>query len=354
MSEEARFSAQELARRIASMAMSEAYYSFNNRGYFMRQTGGSVNLLNVIVNTSEISINNNAAPDFRALYTFICVFDTVTVDDHRRLSELQARTRELGVIADIVAVDAGLGIYENLAGGKMTDRNLENVIKKSFTIDAAVRTEPVRTAAPARSVNYRSSAMGVVYALIGANVIIFILGMFLEYTRGTNTLYTWGVLDPELVAQGQYWRLFTAMFLHADIMHIFGNMYMLLMLGRALSVHYKGVKLMFVYIVSGLAGCLLSCAFSGYRSLGASGAIMGLGGVLLCNMLIGPNRRFYRHTSLYVHLGIMIVFNLGYGLINTGIDNYGHFGGFVCGFLLELLMLGIGKAASRKKQRDVV
>ena len=195
----------------------------------------------------------------------------------------------------------------------------------------------------------------VVWGLFIINLLIFFVLETIGNTEDSVFMYRHGAMLTSAISHGhEYWRFFTAMFLHADIMHIFGNMYMLLMLGRALSVHYKGVKLMFVYIVSGLAGCLLSCAFSGYRSLGASGAIMGLGGVLLCNMLIGPNRRFYRHTSLYVHLGIMIVFNLGYGLINTGIDNYGHFGGFVCGFLLELLMLGIGKAASRKKQRDVV
>ena len=331
--------AEQTAAIISSYAINEAYYKINReRGYFVKQAGGSLNVLQIVTNSDGISIREDAQPDFRVLYTFICVFDTVTTGNHDRLAEAQKKSAQMGMVADFVIVDAGMGLYENLGSRSMMDRQLEKALKGALGANEA---QPVtrQVAAENFTNGYKSSSMTVIYVLICINLAVYILGFLMEIMTGYDPLYAFGVLDPGLVAQGQYWRLVTAMFLHADIVHIFGNMYMLLMLGRALSPQYSKGRMLLIYMLSGVAGCALSAAFSGYRSLGASGAIRGLGGALLCEILLSKDRSRYRHTSTYVYLGVMILFNLFYGLFVSGIDNYGHFGGFIAGFLLELLFM---------------
>ncbi len=348
MSDEANERAGSFAEMIAGLAMEEAFYrNSNNSLYLVKRDMGSVNFLQFTANSDNIILNDSAVPDFRALYTFICVFDTVQQENIRKLDAQQSKSRDLGIIADFVIVDLKSGSYTNLAGGGLTDKKLQRVLEKSLQYSHAdtsqiseVRKAAVRKAAEGRKAStpaVKLSPASPVMVLLFTNVAIYIAGVILSATRGYDPLMRWGILDGTLVRQGQLWRLFTAMFLHADMAHVFGNMYLLLMLGRVLDGQYSGKRFLFVYFTSGLCGSLLSCTFSHARSLGASGAIMGLGGALVCMLLFDKHKEYLRHGMLYANLAFLVIFNLGYGLFNTGIDNYGHFGGFICGFLLELI-----------------
>ena len=102
--------------------------------------------------------------------------------------------------------------------------------------------------------------------------------------------------------------------------------------------------------MSGLVGNLLSLAFlpDNVLSLGASGAVMGIGGVLIYMLAFSKNRREFRSMGNFFSLGIMVVYNLVYGVLMTGsnINNFAHFGGFVAGFLIALM---IERMLDRKK-----
>ena len=348
MSEEARERAESFAGMLAGLAMEQAFYrKSNDPRYLVKRDMSSMNFLQLTANYDDILLNDNAVPNFRALYTFICIFDQVGPETVQKLTDQQQKSQELGILVDFVLVDLHRGTYTNLAGGRLTDKTLQKVLDKALAYSQAdtaqmqaLREESVRRAGeghrastPAQKLSPKNPVM----LLLFLNVAIYVLGVILSLRLGYDPLMDWGILDGDLVRQGQLWRLVTAMFLHADLAHLFGNMYLLFMLGRVLDGQYSKAIFLGVYFSSGIAGCLLSCAFSHALSLGASGAIMGLGGALVCKLLFDKNREYLRHGLLYANLAFLVVFNLGYGLFNTGIDNYGHFGGFICGFLLELI-----------------
>lgn len=348
MSGEADQRAGSFAEMVAGLAMEDAFYrNSGDSRYLVKRDGGLLNFLQFTVNSDSITLNDNAVPDFRALYTFICVFDAPLQENIQKLAVQQRKSRELGILADFVIVNLQEGTFTNLAGGRLTDKKLQKVLQKALQYgnadiaqlqglrEAAVQRarEGHRAATPVRRLSPTSPVM----LLLFCNIAVYAAGVIMAVITGYDPLMRWGILYGELVRQGQLWRLFTAMFLHADMAHLFGNMYLLLMLGRVLDGQYSKGRFLSVYFISGLSGTLLSCTFSHTRSLGASGAIMGLGGALVCKLLFDKNRAYLRHGMLYANLAFLVIFNLGYGLFNTGIDNYGHFGGFLCGFLLELI-----------------
>ena len=136
------------------------------------------------------------------------------------------------------------------------------------------------------------------------------------------------------------------MFLHADITHLSGNMFSLYYLGTIIRRYYSDSEFWLIYLISGLAGNLLSFFFTDYLSLGASGAIMGLGGVLIYRMFFDREAKRFRHMGNYLMFGFMVLFNLFYGIFSeANIDNYGHFGGFFAGLLLAWLLYRAKKNA---------
>ena len=334
MSEGADSAARSFAAFLAGQAMEQAFYRpTDTPNLFVKQEMGSVSILQFIFHEEDFILNDRAAPDYRVLYTVCCFLDRMTEAELADLKRQQEKSRDLGLILDLVLIDVEEGRYTNLTGGRLTDRKLEKVLSQAMSSGSVQRADAARRASPVvRSLPWNSPFM----ILIFINVFVFAIDFFLKQSA-YDPLMAWGILDGELVRQGQWWRLITAMFLHADTAHLFGNMYFLFMLGRVLYGRYSDGKVLCVYFGSGLAGTLLSSFFLDARSLGASGAIMGLGGVLICQLLFDKNRAYLRNAAVYGNLAILVIFNLAYGLINTGIDNYGHFGGFLCGFLLELI-----------------
>ena len=198
--------------------------------------------------------------------------------------------------------------------------------------------------------DYGGRNMIMVYVIIAVCVAVFIWGLWTEFRLGYDVPKTLGIQNNELIAKGQWWRLITPMFLHADIGHLAGNMLSLLYLGRVVTRNHTKTEFLTVYFLSGLAGNVLSFSFLGRNtlSLGASGAIMGVGGMLIYMFTLSRNKRFYRSYGNYLSLVIMVAFNLVYGLVIAGgsINNFAHFGGFATGFLIALLF----ESAARRKQ----
>ena len=143
-----------------------------------------------------------------------------------------------------------------------------------------------------------------------------------------------------LVKNGEFYRLITCMFLHADIIHLLCNMYALLIVGPQVERYYGKRRFAAIYFISGLMGSLFSCVFSGADtfSLGASGAIFGLFGS------IAYFTYYYRATLqglLRSQIVPVILVNLAIGFMIPGIDVSAHIGGLIGGILTSMF-IGIG------------
>lgn len=174
----------------------------------------------------------------------------------------------------------------------------------------------------------------VTYALLGLNLAAFLLmslfGLFFGLNQ-SEQLLLFGAKWNILIAYGQYWRLLTAMFLHVGITHLFFNSYALYIYGPIVESLFGKAKFIIVYLISGLMGSLLSYMFSPNPAAGASGAIFGLMGSLL--YFRQRKKDIFRRVfgpRLFMIIGI----NLFFGFANAGIDNWGHIGGLIGGYLV--------------------
>lgn len=173
----------------------------------------------------------------------------------------------------------------------------------------------------------------VTYILMGLCILMFIVsGMGID----TITLIKYGANAFSLVKDGEVFRLITYMFLHAGIFHIFFNMYSLYIVGPRVEDFYGKWKFLFIYLLSGISGGLLSVAMNGDGiSVGASGAIFGLFGALL---YFGYNYRGYIGAIIKSQILPIIVYNLLIGFFIPGIDMWGHIGGLLGGLVVSYML----------------
>lgn len=182
--------------------------------------------------------------------------------------------------------------------------------------------------------------------LVCMNVIIYIVCVV---TRGM--LYEEGILDAESVIYGkEYGRILWAMFFHADTSHLFNNMLILFFLGAMLEKEIGHIWFGVLYFFSGIGGNILSLIMKVVHndpagSLGASGAVFGLDGVLLAIVILS-NRRMESVTPVRVIL--MIVLSLYSGFTGGNVDNAAHVGGLICGFLLGGIMCIVQNRKDRR------
>lgn len=172
----------------------------------------------------------------------------------------------------------------------------------------------------------------VTYLLIAINVIVFAIINLVAIKTGRNyseLLSVYGAKENMSILNGEYWRFITPIFLHANITHLLVNCYSLYAVGSIVERMYGYLKFIFIYLVAGFMGSLLSFMFTINPSVGASGAIFGLLGALLYFGIEFPKLfKTYFGRSILMILGL----NLAYGIMNSSIDNFGHIGGLIGGF----------------------
>jgi membrane associated rhomboid family serine protease len=156
-----------------------------------------------------------------------------------------------------------------------------------------------------------------------------------------------GAIVPALVADGEYWRLLTGMFLHAGLIHLALNGYALYVVGSVVESELGRVRYAVIYFVVGLFASACVYMFSGFfePTIGASGAIFGLFGVFAAYNFRRRHNAFYaaRMRSMLTVIAINIIFTLSV----PGISKAGHIGGLVGGVLVGLAIDGIGRRTSR-------
>jgi membrane associated rhomboid family serine protease len=133
----------------------------------------------------------------------------------------------------------------------------------------------------------------------------------------------------------QPWRLIMATFLHGSFLHIGFNMWVLMDIGPQIEEMYGSARHLFIYVVTGIGAYLLS-GFVGHFSIGGSGALLGLIGVL---MAITTNRRSASMQMLRSQLIRWLIYIAIMGFFMSGIDNFAHLGGFLSGFGLGKIMV---------------
>jgi membrane associated rhomboid family serine protease len=182
----------------------------------------------------------------------------------------------------------------------------------------------------------------VTMALIAINVGVYLAELALggDAANGTkNWIYDHGVLFGPYVANGDWWRLVTAAFLHYGPIHLALNMYGLYLAGSLLEHVIGRWRFLLLYLASGLsgsAGALIASYFAG--TVGASGAIFGVFGALYV-----LERR--RHIATGGQIAGLIVLNLVFTVLVPGISIGGHVGGLIGGAALMLLLLEFRRSA---------
>ena len=182
---------------------------------------------------------------------------------------------------------------------------------------------------------YKTAYISIV--LLAVNIIVFILSNTVMYR-----LYEKGAMVTEIVLRdGQYYRLFSAMFLHADVQHLFNNM-LILALAGAIVEHYTGhMFFLFLYILAGIFGNMISMAYEiqnglSWISVGASGAIMGIVGFVAA-WLLKNRKSFARNRNVIFRLLLLGSFVVYGCFFQEGANTAAHLGGFITGFVLGVI-----------------
>ncbi len=173
---------------------------------------------------------------------------------------------------------------------------------------------------------------------------VVLLCLFYWLNDARVDLHTRGVVDTSALSHGQWWRLFTAMWLHADLAHLTSNaMFGFILLGLAMGRYGTGVGLLAAYL-AGAGGNVMGWILSlqKHYGLGASGMVMGCLGLLAAQSVF-IWRRTPQAGKLFfggLFAGVMLFVLLG---VSPGTDVVAHLGGFVCGLALGAVMTRFGR-----------
>jgi len=147
-----------------------------------------------------------------------------------------------------------------------------------------------------------------------------------------------GLVWEKVVDQHQAWRLITCIWLHAGIIHLVVNMLSLVFIGIHLEQQFGFVRIGIIYLLSGFGGSILSTLFiRNGVSVGASGALFGLLGAMLSELITNWSIYSNKAAALITLLFILVI-NLGLGILPL-VNNFAHIGGFLTGFLLGFILL---------------
>ena len=176
------------------------------------------------------------------------------------------------------------------------------------------------------------------------NIVVFVILEWMGSTTETMFMLHHGAMyEPLVVERGEYYRLFTCMFLHFGVQHLLYNMLLLIFVGDMLEKAVGKVRYLMIYLGGGILGNLLSMvvamrADSYAVSAGASGAIFAVVGALV--FLAVKNRDRISQEEIW-RLMIMAVLSLIEGFTQTGTDSMAHLGGFLGGVVICLLLTAI-------------
>lgn len=178
----------------------------------------------------------------------------------------------------------------------------------------------------------------ITFILIGLNLVIYIvLNMFL-LQNGIDIISYFDNSWMTVKENGEYYRIFTSMFLHADLNHLLNNMFILFIIGKRYEYSEGKFRFGLVYFLGGILASIASLSYNMILgneivSLGASGAIFALIGASVASVIKYRNKL---KTISKKQMILFAVFSLYAGFANTTTDNIAHLGGLIAGFLIGL------------------
>ncbi len=178
------------------------------------------------------------------------------------------------------------------------------------------------------------------YGIIAVNLFLYVISAILSGSiadMNMRVLLEMGALNGTLVVgYHEWWRLFTAMFLHGGMTHILMNMFSLYLIGRGVEMYFERKAYLSIYLFSGLLGGLASLWMHpdpNSVGIGASGAIFGVFGAL-AGFFLAHRHKIAPHSKAFMKdFAIVLGINLVLGLSLPSIDVSAHVGGLVVGFL---------------------
>lgn len=168
------------------------------------------------------------------------------------------------------------------------------------------------------------------YIFIVLQVAVFLLMEWSGGSTNPDVLIRYGAKFNPLIQAGEWWRFFTPIFLHIGFLHLLMNTLALYYLGTAVERLYGSWRFFCIYMIAGFFGTLGSFLFTSSLSAGASGAIFGLFGALL---YFGTVYRHLFFQTIGMNIIGLVIINLLFGILVPGIDNAGHIGGLIGGYL---------------------
>jgi membrane associated rhomboid family serine protease len=196
-----------------------------------------------------------------------------------------------------------------------------------------------RAAGRVRSIAGQGRGLVVTNVLIAINVLVYLVeaAQSNSLTRPGGEIYVQGALFGPAVANGDWWRLVTAAFLHGSPLHIFFNMLMLWWFGRPLELllgRGRFLAIFFISILAGSAGALLYTPTQ--PTIGASGAVFG---ILGAGLVLERNRiDVFGGSALFV-----VILNLAFSFVISYVSIGGHVGGLVGGALAIMVLSRFGR-----------
>ena len=184
----------------------------------------------------------------------------------------------------------------------------------------------------------------ITYSIIAINIIVFIL-MYILGNGSTDpyTLIKFGANYRGSVINHEFYRLITCAFIHIGFMHLTLNTYSLYVIGVQLESYFGKLKYIIIYLFSAITASLMSVILTDSISAGASGALFGLLGALL---YFGYHYRVFLGGVLKSQIIPLIIVNLAFGFMMSGIDNAAHIGGLIGGFLIAMAV-GVPNKSSK-------
>jgi len=187
--------------------------------------------------------------------------------------------------------------------------------------------------------------------LILVNVLVYV-GETLTGGPDSSYLVANGLLVGANVAHGEYYRIVTSEFLHANFFHIATNMFALYQVGTYVETLYGSTRMAIIYALA-ILGAGISVVWFNYSipTLGASGAVFGLFGALLAaGLRLGkPGRQLVQQSAGIIVLNLV----LGFTIFSGFVSNAGHIGGLVAGFIFGYILF-MGNRFNKMQQREEV
>lgn len=191
----------------------------------------------------------------------------------------------------------------------------------------------------------------VAVSLVVINAVLFLLCTFTG-----DLLYNIGRISPHtFFDEGKYYHLLTSMFLHADMSHLVNNMLLLAGLGYLMEKEIGHLMFFLLYMLTGIGAGVVSLVWKVYTgewfvySIGASGAVYGMLGVLLAMCLLKV--RDMENVN-WQKMIVMLVFSIYCGFSGGNIDNAAHIGGVICGLVFGAGACLILKISDKRKQKS--